>query len=108
MIRALSSNRRGFRKITFTPGVNLLLADRSKAAGVKDTTNALGKSTLIEIIDFCLGSNTAPGKGLRVESLQGWAFTLEVTVSGDDVAVTRSTDAPGFVSIEGPTANWPV
>ncbi|MEQ8285716.1 DUF2326 domain-containing protein [Thalassospira sp.] len=108
MIRAIRANRRGFHQGTFTPGVNLVLADRSTTAGDKDTTNALGKSTLIEIIDFCLGSNTSPRKGLRVEPLEEWAFTLELTVSGNDVAVTRSTDAPGFFAIEGPTTGWPV
>jgi hypothetical protein len=45
-------NRKGFREVVFTPGVNLVLADRSTTAGEKDTTNALGKSTLIDIIDF--------------------------------------------------------
>ena len=88
MIRAVRANKKGFRPATFEPGVNLVLADRSSVAGAKDTTNALGKSTLIEIIDFCLGSNTSPGKGLRIDALQGWAFTLELTVAGNDVAVT--------------------
>ncbi|SBW02279.1 conserved exported hypothetical protein [uncultured Alphaproteobacteria bacterium] len=108
MIRAVRANKRGFHTATFAAGVNLVLADRSSAAGDKDTTNALGKSTLIEIIDFCLASNTSPGKGLRIEALQGWAFTLELTVGGNDVAVTRSPDAPGFFAIEGPTVGWPV
>ncbi|WP_245419681.1 DUF2326 domain-containing protein [Phyllobacterium salinisoli] len=108
MIRAVRANKRGFHTAAFTTGVNLVLADRSSAAGDKDTTNALGKSTLIEIIDFCLASNTSPGKGLRIEALQGWAFTLELTIGGNDVAVTRSPDAPGFFAIEGPTAGWPV
>jgi uncharacterized protein YydD (DUF2326 family) len=108
MIRSVKANRRGFRDIRFTQGVNLILADRSKAAGDKDTTNALGKSTLIDIVDFCLGSNTAPGKGLRIEALQGWAFTLELTVGGNDVAATRATDAPGFFAIEGSTDGWPI
>ncbi|PPD10326.1 MAG: hypothetical protein CTY36_00070 [Methylocystis sp.] len=107
MIRSISANRRGFKGATFTSGVNLILADRSKRAGEKDTTNALGKSTLIEIIDFCLGSNTSPNKGLRVEPLREWAFTLELTVGGHDIAVTRATNAPGFVAIEGPTSGWP-
>lgn len=107
MIRAVRANKRGFHTATFAAGVNLVLADRSSAAGDKDTTNALGKSTLIEIIDFCLASNTSPGKGLRIEALQGWAFTLELTVGGNDVAVTRSPDAPGFFAIEGPTVGWP-
>lgn len=108
MIRAVRANRRGFHTAAFTTGVNLVLADRSSSAGDKDTTNALGKSTLIEIIDFCLASKTSPGKGLRTEALQGWAFSLELTIGGNDVAVTRSPDVPGFFAVEGSTVGWPV
>lgn len=108
MIRAVRANRRGFREVSFTAGLNLVLADRSKTAGDKDTTNALGKSTLIDIIDFCLASNTTAAKGLRVDALQGWAFTVELSVAGNDIAVTRETDVPGFFAIEGPTDGWPV
>lgn len=108
MIHSVKANRRGFREVHFGPGVNLVLADRSKTAGEKDTTNALGKSTLIDIIDFCLGSNSAPGKGLRIEPLQGWAFTLELDVGGCRIAITRTTDVPGFFSIEGATNGWPI
>lgn len=108
MIKAVRANQRGFHTALLQPGVDLILADRSTSAGDKDTTNALGKSTLIEIIDFCLASNTSPGKGLRIEALQGWAFTLELSLSGRDVAVTRATDTPGFFAIEGATDDWPV
>lgn len=108
MIRAVRANQKGFHTALLQPGVNLILADRSTSAGEKDTTNALGKSTLIEIIDFCLASNTSLGKGLRIEALQGWSFTLELSLSGREVAVTRATDAPGFFAIEGPTDGWPV
>lgn len=108
MIRAVRANQRGFHTAAFTTGVNLVLADRSSSAGDKDTTNALGKSTLIEIIDFCLASNTSPGKGLRIEALQGWAFTLELSIGGNDIAVTRSPDTPGFFAVEGSTVGWPV
>lgn len=108
MIRAVRANQKGFHAALLQPGVNLVLADRSTSAGDKDTTNALGKSTLIEIIDFCLASNTSPGKGLRIEALQGWAFTLELSLPGGKVAVTRATDTPGFFAIEGATDDWPV
>lgn len=40
--------------------------------------------------------------------MQGWAFTLELSLSGRDVAVTRATDTPGFFAIEGATDDWPV
>lgn len=108
MIKTIRANKRGFRTVHFKSGVNLVLADRSVTAGEKDTTNALGKSTLIEIIDFCLASNTSPSKGLRVEALQGWTFTLELTIGGNDVAITRSTDKPNFFIVEGRTADWPI
>lgn len=108
MIRGVRANKRGFHTVTLEPGLNLVLADRSTTAGDKDTTNALGKSTLIEIIDFCLGSNTAPNKGLRIEALQEWAFTVDLTLGGRDVAVTRATASPGFFAIEGATEGWPI
>lgn len=108
MIKAVRANRKGFHTALLQPGVNLILADRSTSAGDKDTTNALGKSTLIEIIDFCLASNSSPGKGLRIEALQGWAFTLELSLSGREVAVTRATNTPGFFAIEGATEDWPI
>ncbi len=107
MIHAVRANRKGFREVFFSHGVNMILADRSATSGDKDTTNALGKSTLIEIIDFCLGSNTSPAKGLRIEPLQGWSFTLEVTLGGNKVEVTRATDSPNVFAITGPTLGWP-
>ena len=39
MIRSVQANRPGFREAKFTSGVNMILADRSKTAGDKDTTN---------------------------------------------------------------------
>jgi uncharacterized protein YydD (DUF2326 family) len=106
MIRAVRANKRGFRTVTFETGANLVLADRSKAAGDKDTTNGLGKSTLLEIIDFCLGSNTSPDKGLRVEALADWSFTLDLTLKGKEVSVTRSTAVPNTLEITGDTTGW--
>jgi uncharacterized protein YydD (DUF2326 family) len=108
MIRAVRANKRGFRTANFAEGANLVLAERSKSAGEKDTTNALGKSTLIEIIDFCLGASTGPGKGLRVAALAEWSFTLDLTLGAKPVSVTRYTDAPNFFEIEGDTSSWPV
>lgn len=106
MIRGVRANTRGFRQVSFAAGANIILADRSTTAGDKDTTNALGKSTLIEIIDFCLGANSEPKKGLRVEALEGWSFTLDMTLRGVEIAVTRSVLSPGFVEVEGDTTDW--
>lgn len=106
MIRSIRANQRSFRSAAFTDGANLILADRSQAASEKDTTNALGKSTLIAIIDFCLGAQANPEKGLRVDALSAWSFTLDLTIKGKEVSVTRSTAAPGMFEIEGDTSRW--
>lgn len=101
-------NQKSFRQVEFKAGLNLVLADRSKISTAKDTTNALGKSTLIEIIDFCLGSGARAGSGLCIDALKGWSFTLDVTVGGNRVQVSRSTDQHGFVEVSGPTVGWPI
>ena len=107
MIRGVRANQKGFHPVIFGPGLNVVLADRSRAAGEKDTTNALGKSTLLEVIDFCLGSNATADKGLRIEPLAGWEFTVDLTINNGDVSVTRAVDAPGVFIIEGATIGWP-
>lgn len=108
MIHSVRANQPDFRSVNFTAGVNLVLADRSRRAGEKDTTNALGKSTLIDIIDFCLGSNATKGKGLRVEALHDWAFTLEIDIAGRTVFVSRSVASPQTVVVDGDTDGWPI
>lgn len=106
MIRGVRANKPGFRDVKFAAGASLILADRSQTAGDKDTTNALGKSTLLEIIDFCLGAQANADQGLRIEPLQDWRFTLDLTLRGADISVTRAVSAPNFFEIEGDPSGW--
>lgn len=108
MIHSVSANKSSFRRVEFKAGLNLVLADRSDTSTDKDTTNALGKSTLIEIIDFCLGNGARAGSGLCIEALKGWVFNLDITVGGNRVQVSRSTGQHGFISVSGPTTGWPI
>ena len=82
MIHSITANHSSFNPVEFTPGLNVILADRTETSTQKDTRNGLGKSTLIEIIHFCLGSNVQRGQGLSIEPLRGWEFTLEITLAG--------------------------
>ena len=101
------ANQSTFREVTFTEGLNIVLAERTKESTKKDSRNGLGKSTLIEIISFCLGAK--PDKsGLGHVELSEWAFTLEMHLRGQPVSVTRSTKDAGKVFIEGDTTGWPV
>ena len=106
MIHSVTANRSSFHSVQFTPGLNILVADRTEDSTQKDTRNGLGKSTLVNIIDFCLGSSVSKRRGLAIAPLQGWEFTLELTLADNRVRVTRAIDKPDRVVIEGSTKGW--
>jgi uncharacterized protein YydD (DUF2326 family) len=107
MIHGLSANQQSFHAVTFAAGLNVILAERSTSSTEKDTRNGIGKSTLIEIIDFCLGSRATKGKGLLIDPLEKWAFTLDITLGGNRVKVTRAVAEQNLIVIDGPTKGWP-
>lgn len=105
MIKRVRANQPTFRDVSFSPGFNVVVADRSKESTKKDSRNGLGKSTLIKIIHFCLG---ADAKDLKAPQLQDWAFTLDLRLGGVDVSVTRSVAKPQIVQLVGDTSGWPI
>ncbi|MHB1068382.1 MAG: ABC-three component system protein [Gemmatimonadaceae bacterium] len=106
MIHSVTANQQSFHAVEFTTGLNVILAERSQTSTVKDTRNGLGKSTLIEIIDFCLGSRANQGTGLLIEPLKDWAFTVELTLAGNRVRATRAVADQNRVVIDGSTTGW--
>ena len=102
MIRRVHANNERFRNVEFTSGLNIVLADRASEATQKDTRNGLGKSTLINIIHFCLGSRENPNTGLRVSELKDWRFTLDTQIRGEAVSVDRAIDLPNKVVSDAP------
>ena len=106
MIHGISANKSTFHPVTFTTGLNVVLAERTDASTQKDTRNGLGKSTVINIIDFCLGSRATKGKGLIIETLESWAFTIDITLAGNRVKATRAIATPNRIVIDGVTTGW--
>ena len=106
MIHSVTANRSSFHPVQFELGLNVILAERTDTSTQKDTRNGLGKSTLLDIIDFCLGSRVATGKGLIIEPLAGWEFTVEITLATNRVKVTRAIDTPNRFVIDGDTSGW--
>lgn len=106
MIRAVRCDKETFRTVTFESGFNIVLADRTKEATRKDSRNGLGKSTLIEIIHFCLGGKITK-QGLGAPQLKDWTFFLDLTVLGKGVTVSRNTKTLKYIEIEGDTSEWP-
>lgn len=105
MIKSVRANQPTFRQVNFEPGFNVVLADRTKESTKKDSRNGLGKTTLIEIIHYCLGSD---GKSLKVAQLKDWVFSLDLDIGGSRVTVSRAVAQPKLVQVQGDTAGWPV
>jgi len=99
-LNSLTANFPEFRSIEFRDGLNIVVADRAKEATKTDSRNGLGKTTVIALIDFCLGANMSD----RLEQMKGnhWYFTLSLsTKSGVPLKASRSPDTSGEVHIEG-------
>ena len=106
MIHRISSDQPTFRSVRFEPGFNVVLADRTEASSSKDSRNGLGKTTIVHIVHFCLGSD---GAELAAPQLNDWAFTLDLDLLGKLIRVTRRVGpAAGKVLIDGNTSDWPI
>ena len=101
MISSVRSNMPSFKEAEFGPGFNVILADRTKESTRGDSRNGLGKTTLFEIIHFCLGAGTSRNRGLLVAPLRGWTFTIGLQIEDRSLTITRSTDGPGRVLLQG-------
>ncbi len=102
------SDSASFKPVQFEPDFNVILAERTKESTRKESRNGLGKSTLVEIISFCLGAGVTKNKGLLAEPLLGWSFTLDMILADREVTVTRNTEKHNRVLISGDTSGWPV
>jgi uncharacterized protein YydD (DUF2326 family) len=108
MLRAVRSSFPSFKPVLFTPGLNIVLATRTTTSKEKDTVNGLGKSTLLDIVHYCFGSDTNPGRGIFVPELKDVIFELEFDVGGKVFVAKRSTTRPSRIVVEGDTATWKI
>lgn len=106
MIYSIKSNKPSFKKIEFKPGFNVILAERTKESTKKDSRNGLGKSTLIEVIHFCLGASK--GETLSKKEMEGWSFTVDLDLAGKRYSVTRNISEQNKIVIEGDCSGWPI
>ena len=111
MIYSLSANKPSFNKgksLIFHAGLNIILGVKSENANTKDTRNSLGKSTVLNLIDYCLGANILPE--LTKEELSDWAFTIDIDIGGSRVRVTRALleESRDLIEIEGDVTKWPI
>lgn len=108
MIKAVRCDKTSFKTVKFEPGMNVVIAERTGDSTEKDSRNGLGKTTLIEIIHFCLGSTLKTDSTLARPQLNGWIFYLDVELNGQEYTISRNTDTPNSIFINGITSQWPI
>lgn len=101
MIHRVYANHDSFRPISLTKGLNIIVADRTSDSSSKDTRNGVGKSTLLDIIHFCLGADMAKSR-LNCDALKGWAFTLDISLGDNRLLVTRAVGSNSVI-VDGRT-----
>jgi uncharacterized protein YydD (DUF2326 family) len=104
----LTANDDGFHSVEFRAGFNLIVAERTHGSTAKATRNGAGKSTVIELLHFCLGRKGGKGDVPVLEDLAGWEFRLEVELFGAVVSLTRAVDDPKRIAVVGDADRWPI
>lgn len=94
----LSSNKSSFHDIVFKDGLNVIVGNQANYdKNKKNTTNGIGKSLIIKIIDFCLASE-------KIKEWEGplfdWIFTLKIKVNQEEHTLSRSIEKQGFIMLD--------
>ena len=69
MIRQVSGDRESFKTLTFGPGLNVILADKSRGASDRQSRNGAGKTSFVELVHFLCGADAKPAGIFRSEAL---------------------------------------
>lgn len=104
MIRRISSSLPTFRSITLSDGLNIIVADKTETSSARNTRNGAGKSSLVEVINFVLGSNADPDSIFRIPVLSEHFFSLDLDLGENLLTVSRRGSEANriYIVVENP------
>ena len=99
-LKSLCANQKSFHSVIFKNGLNIIVGKQAQPHSENDgnTYNGVGKSFLVHLIHFCLGSGKIDS---LYENLPGWEFTLKFEVDGKEYSAMRSTSKQSKVNFCG-------
>ncbi len=104
MLRRLTADDTRFKTVVFTPGLNLVLADKTNTSATTDSRNSAGKSSIIELVHFLLGARADARCPFAKRPLKSITFRLDLDWPGiaQPLVVRRSGERQGTVMLEPP------
>ena len=108
MIRKLGSDLKSFKTLTFGPGLNVILAEKSPGASDLQSRNSVGKTSFVELVHFLFGADARPKSIFRSEALRNSTFNASVEIGGEIFSISRSGKRPSHVHIDGDMEDWPI
>jgi len=107
MIHKIYADNKSFKEVNFKKGLNIVLSIKEKESEINDTRNGVGKTTLIQIIHFCLGSKIDKNSYLKkIDEIKNWTFSIVIDIFEEKIIVSRSISNPNIILIEGNTDNF--
>ncbi len=94
MIKSIKANNPKFKPITFKQGLNVIIAEKNLNSSEQDTRNGVGKSSIIEIIHFCLGGDIKKKSGIIKNELIDWAFIVDLEIKNNNISICREIVDP--------------
>lgn len=87
-----------FDPITFKSGINFIYGKKDSKSDPKDSLNGIGKSLVLDLIDFCLMSSSNKGASLRMDKakkiMNGHKIILEFKIEGKQFIIKRDVNNP--------------
>ena len=107
MIHKIWANDKRFKSLEFSEGLNVILAERTLESGQKDTRNGAGKTTILNIVHFCLGAELYR-LNLPKDELKDWAFYINLDLCGTNLTAIRSVSNAKIIEILGDVSKLPI
>ena len=105
MIHNIFSTLPTFKSLgDLTPGLNVLLAQKTEGASSKQTRNRAGKSSFIELVHFLTGSDAGPDSIFRTPDLAGYTFGMDFDLGDARSVVERSGSTKAKIYVTTPPA----
>lgn len=97
---SLGANKESFHTVHFKEGVNIIVGKQAapRKENSEDTYNGVGKSMILHLIHFCLGSNKIPSFEKQIPD---WEFTLRFENNGQQYYCRRMTSNQNSIDFSG-------